>query len=80
MRHIHKRIFIRNDNNKLLLYGYKEHKEAAGEQLEVSDTPKPHMRWNPSREEWVTYSAERKKRTSFLTQRKKLEKDTCSLS
>ena len=65
MRQIHKRVFIRNDNKKLLLYGYEEQKESAGQQLEVSYIPKPHMRLNPSREEWVTYSSGRKDRTSF---------------
>ena len=65
MRQIHKRVFVRNDSKELLLYGYKEHKEAASEQLDINDIPKPHMRWNPSREEWVTYSAGRKSRTSF---------------
>ncbi len=65
MPQIHKRIFIRNDNKELLLYGYQEHKEHASQQLDVSDIPKPHMRWNPSRQEWVTYSSGRKNRTSF---------------
>ena len=65
MDQIHKRIFIRNDNKELYLYGYKEHIDSTSQQLEVSEIPKPHMRWNPSREEWVTYSAGRKNRTSF---------------
>ncbi len=65
MDQIHKRIFIRNDNKELYLYGYKEHIDSPSQQLEVSEIPKPHMRWNPSREEWVTYSAGRKNRTSF---------------
>ena len=65
MDQIHKRIFIRNDNKELYLYGYKEHIDLPSQQLEVTEIPKPHMRWNPSREEWVTYSAGRKNRTSF---------------
>ena len=65
MHQIHKRTFIRNDNKELLLYGYQEHTETSSQELDVNDTPKPHMRWNPSREEWVTYSAERKERTFF---------------
>ena len=65
MNQIHKRIFIRNDKKELYLYGYKEHKESPSQELEVTEIPKPHMRWNPSREEWVTYSAGRKDRTSF---------------
>ena len=65
MHQIHKRTFIRNDNKELLLYGYQEHTETPSQELDVNDIPKPHMRWNPSREEWVTYSAGRKDRTYF---------------
>ena len=65
MRQIHKRTFIRNDNKELFLYGYQKHTESPSKELNVSDIPKPHMRWNPSREEWVTYSAGRKERTFF---------------
>ena len=65
MKKIYKRSFLRNDKKKLLLYGYKDHDEAAGTELKINEFPKPHMRWNPSREEWVTYSAGRKNRTSF---------------
>ena len=65
MRQIHKRVFVRNDKKELLIYGYKRHNEPASKELDVTDIPKPHMRWNPSREEWVTYSAGRKNRTSF---------------
>ena len=54
MRQIHKRKFVRNDNKELLLYGYQEHTETAFQELDVNDIPKPHMRWNPSRQEWVT--------------------------
>ena len=65
MHQIHKRTFTRNDNKELLLYGYQEHTETPSQELDVNDIPKPHMRWNPSREEWVTYSAGRKDRTFF---------------
>ena len=65
MPEIHKRIFKRNDDKELLLFGYNQHSECPSQQLDVSDIPEPHMRWNPSREEWVTYSAGRKNRTSF---------------
>jgi len=65
MRQIHKRVFVRNDKKELLIYGYKKHNESASKELDVTDIPRPHMRWNPSREEWVTYSAGRKNRTSF---------------
>ncbi|MDA9748816.1 galactose-1-phosphate uridylyltransferase [Pelagibacteraceae bacterium] len=65
MKKIYKRKFIKNDNRELLLFGYNEHKEDPGEQLDINDNLKPHMRWNPLRQEWVTYSASRKNRTSF---------------
>ena len=65
MNQIHKRIFIRNDKKELYLYGYNEHQESSSQELDITEIPKPHMRWNPSREEWVTYSAGRKDRTSF---------------
>ena len=65
MRQIHKRKFLEMIIKNLLLYGYDEHKESPSQELDITDIPKPHMRWNPSREEWVTYSAGRKNRTSF---------------
>ena len=65
MKKIFKREFQRNDKRSLFLYGYKEHKEIASKELDITPPPNPHMRWNPSREEWVTYSATRKARTSF---------------
>ena len=65
MKKIYKREFERNDHRHLILYGHEEHKELASKQLEVTPTPTPHMRWNPSRQEWVTYSSTRKIRTSF---------------
>tara|TARA_B100002051_G_scaffold273166_1_gene311422 strand:- start:506 stop:1555 length:1050 start_codon:yes stop_codon:yes gene_type:complete len=65
MKKIYKRNFVRNDKRELLLFGYKKHEERASEELELTKIPRPHMRWNPSREEWVTYSAGRKDRTSF---------------
>ena len=65
MKKIYKRTFVRNDNKELLLFGYKKHSESASKQLEITELSKPHMRWNPSREEWVTYSPTRKNRTAF---------------
>ena len=65
MKKIYKRKFKRNDNRQLLLYGYKEHTELNSTELDITPPPTPHMRWNPSREEWVTYSATRKVRTAF---------------
>tara|TARA_B100000575_G_scaffold224657_1_gene185133 strand:+ start:668 stop:1714 length:1047 start_codon:yes stop_codon:yes gene_type:complete len=62
---VFKRNFKRNDGNNLLLFGYKENSEKAGVQLENNEVSRPHMRWNPSRQEWVTYSAGRKNRTTF---------------
>ena len=65
MKKIYKSKFKRNDARELLLYGYNEHTEQASTELDVNPPPSPHMRWNPSREEWVTYSATRKIRTAF---------------
>ena len=65
MKKIHKRNFTRNDKKYLLLFGYNQHREESGIELDITEIPKPHMRWNPSRNEWVTYSSGRKNRTSF---------------
>ena len=65
MKKIFKREFNRNDKRKLFLYGYNEHTESASLELEVTPPPSPHMRWNPSRQEWVSYSTTRKIRTPF---------------
>ena len=65
MKKIYKRKFERNDKRHLLLFGYEEHNEKASKELEITPSPSPHMRWNPSRQEWVTYSATRQVRTAF---------------
>ena len=65
MKKIYKREFERNDKRNLLLYGYEKHHEKASEELKITSPPSPHMRWNPSRQEWVTYSATRQVRTAF---------------
>ena len=62
---MHKRIFKRNDGKDLLLFGLKPHIEKNIAELEITSNPKPHLRWNPSRQEWVAYSASRSDRTSF---------------
>ena len=49
----------------MLLFGYEEHKEVASTELGIIPVPSPHMRWNPARQEWVTYSETRKVRTAF---------------
>ena len=64
MRKIYKRNFKRIDNKELLLFGYEKHNELAGAQIEINEISNPHMRWNPSRNEWVTYSSGRRDRTS----------------
>ncbi len=63
MKKIFKRSLERNDKRELLLFGYSEHQEKPSKELEITPAPTPHMRWNPSRQEWVTYSATRKVRT-----------------
>ena len=65
MKKIYKREFERNDKRNLILYGHKEHKETAHKEIDITPEPSPHMRWNPSRQEWVTYSGTRKGRTAF---------------
>ena len=62
---MHKRIFKRNDGKDLLLFGLKPHLEKNTSELEVTPSSAPHLRWNPSRQEWVTYSPSRTDRTSF---------------
>jgi len=62
---MHKRIFTRNDGEKLILFSSKEHTQESTTELDITEISKPHMRWNPSRQEWVTYSAGRKHRTAF---------------
>ena len=65
MKKIFKRNFIRNDKKELHLFSFKEHTELPSRELDINEIPRPHMRWNPARQEWVTYSSERKNRTSF---------------
>ena len=65
MNKFHKRIFKRNDNTDLFIYSRDEHTEKNGQELEITLSSSPHMRWNPSRQEWVAYSAGREKRTVF---------------
>ena len=53
-------------NKELLLFSLKEHSEDNIKELEITNQlHPPHMRWHPFRQEWVTYSAGRKNRTSF---------------
>ena len=62
---MHKRVFKRNDGLELLLFGEKPHTEKNSTELEVTPTSSPHLRWHPSRHEWITYSSKRTKRTTF---------------
>ena len=65
MKKYYKRIFKRNDNKNLLLFGSKEHVEQNTKELKIAKAPNPHMRWHPFRQEWVTYSSGREQRTFF---------------
>ncbi|MBI29290.1 MAG: Galactose-1-phosphate uridylyltransferase [Alphaproteobacteria bacterium MarineAlpha5_Bin11] len=65
MKKIYKRSFVRNDKKNILLFGYKKHTEQAEKELAISADSKPHMRWHPFRNEWITYSPGRKNRTAF---------------
>ena len=62
---MYKRIFKRNDGKHLLLFGNNLHQEKNTKEIQITKDSKPHLRWNPSREEWVTYSSKRTERTSF---------------
>jgi len=62
---VHKRTFKRNDGRDLFLYGNHPHLEENTAQLEITLASSPHLRWNPARQEWVTYSAGRINRTTF---------------
>ena len=62
---MHKRIFTRNDKKELLLFGLSPHLEDNTSELKITPLTKPHLRWNPSRQEWVTYSISRSDRTTF---------------
>ena len=65
MKKYYKRSFIRNDKKNIFLYGYEKHIEKVNKQIDISAESKPHMRWHFFREEWVTYSPGREKRTAF---------------
>tara|TARA_B100001123_G_C15199157_1_gene982603 strand:+ start:305 stop:1354 length:1050 start_codon:yes stop_codon:yes gene_type:complete len=65
MQKINKRIFVRNDTQEMYLYGYDQHTEKPSVELEILPPSKPHLRWHPSRQEWITYSDGRKNRTTF---------------
>mgnify|MGYP001424097330 CR=1 FL=1 len=65
MKKIFKKTFLRNNKTHLHLYSYSSNEEKPGKQLKSLKEPSPHMRWNPLRGEWVTYSSGRKNRTSF---------------
>ena len=62
---MHKRVFKRNDGKDLILFGLKPHLENNRKELDITPESKPHLRWNPSRQEWVTYSKSRSNRTAF---------------
>ena len=65
MKIFHKRIFKRNDGRNLFLYSREEHTQKNTKELDITKSSSPHLRWHPARQEWVTYSSGREKRTSF---------------
>jgi len=65
MKNFYKRIFKRNDQKNLIIYGREKHTEQNKKELDITPPVTPHIRWHPSRQEWVTYSASREKRTYF---------------
>ena len=62
---MYKRIFKRNDGKDLIIFSLKKHIEEGADELEITPSSTPHLRWNPSRQEWVAYSENRSYRTSF---------------
>ena len=65
MRKIYKRDFKRNDGRSLFIYGRDKHIEVNTKELDITKAATPHLRWHPARQEWVTYSSGREKRTTF---------------
>ena len=66
MKKFYKTIYKRNNNSNLLLFNSnKQHSKKIVKELDITNYPYPHIRWHPFRQEWVTYSAGRKKRTFF---------------
>ena len=65
MTNFNKRLFQRNDGKNLILYGRNIHQEDASQELGIIPSSEPHMRWHPARQEWVSYSSGREKRTFF---------------
>ena len=65
MNNFYKRIFKRNDDRNLYIYNREKHIEKNGQELEITPPSSPHLRWHPFRQEWITYSASREKRTVF---------------
>ncbi len=65
MKKYFKRIFKRNDSKDLLLFSTVKHEEKNMQEIEITNILPPHMRWHPLRQEWITYSAGREKRTTF---------------
>ena len=65
MKNFYKRIFHRNDGKNILLYGRNKHNEKSRKELNATIESTPHLRWHPARLEWITYSSNREKRTSF---------------
>ena len=65
MKIFHKRIFKRNDGKNLFLYGRERHSQKNTKELDITKSSSPHLRWHPARQEWITYSSGREKRTSF---------------
>ncbi len=65
MKKFYKRKFKRNDNNDLLLFGWKKHTEKNLTELELNQSSKPHLRYHPLKNQWIAYSPAREQRTSF---------------
>ena len=60
MTKFYKREFIRNDKKNYYYLVITIIMKNHGSQLEITENINPHMRWNPSRQEWVTYKQKEK--------------------
>ncbi len=62
-RPIHQRIFVKPDDRKVRLYGFREHDETPAQETLDGEPKASHMRWHPLRREWSVYASGRQNRT-----------------
>lgn len=60
---VHRRVHIKRDGRRLLLYGWRPHQRPPLAELPGGASASPHLRWHPLRDEWVAYASHRQDRT-----------------